>query len=91
MKQIETITRENIIRYAQDASDSLSNIIKFVLARVRDFSLFDFALMKLCLVSFGLYVGSKFSEFFKKFRVFLFISFIISSFYMLWRVFIRRD
>lgn len=91
MKILETISRETVTRYAQDASDSISSLVKFIVARAKDFSILDFALLKLCLVSFSLYIGSKFAEFFKKFRFILFISFIFSSIYMLWRVFINED
>lgn len=85
------LTRETALRYVQDTSDSICSLVKFILARARDFSILDFALFKLCLVSFGLYIGSKFSEFFKKFRFVILISFFISYIYMLWRVFIRED
>ena len=91
MKKTEIITRETITRYAQDSSDAFTSLIKFMLARAKDFSVLDFALFKLCLVSFGLYIGSKFAEFFKKFRIVILISFIISCVYMLWRIFIRED
>lgn len=91
MKKTEIITKETITRYAQDTSDAFTSLIKFMLARAKDFSLLDFALFKLCLVSFGLYIGSKFAEFFKKFRIVILISFIISYAYMLWRIFIRED
>ncbi len=91
MKKTEIITRETITRYAQDSSDAFTSLIKFMLARAKDFSVLDFALFKLCLVSFGLYIGSKFAEFFKKFRIVILISFIISYAYMLWRIFIRED
>ncbi len=87
----EIITKENVTRCAQDASDYIVSLIKFVVARAKDFSALDFALLKLCLVSFGLYIGSKFAEFFKKFRFVLLISFFISYIYMLWRIFIRED
>ena len=91
MKKTEIITKETITRYAQDTSDAFTSLIKFMLARAKDFSLLDFALFKLCLVSFGLYIGSKFAEFFKKFRIVILISFIISYAYMLWSIFIRED
>ncbi len=87
----KNITKESAIRYLQDTSDSISSLIKFIIARVRDFSIFDFALMKLCLISFGLYLGSKFAAFFKKFRIVLFMWFIFSSLYMIWRIFISED
>ena len=91
MKKTEIITKETITRYAQDTSDAFTSLIKFMLARAKDFSLLDFALFKLCLVSFGLYIVSKFAEFFKKFRIVILISFIISYAYMLWSIFIRED
>ena len=50
----EIITKENVTRCAQDASDYIVSLIKFVVARAKDFSVLDFALLKLCLVSFGL-------------------------------------
>lgn len=90
-KITETLTKENVIRYAQDTSDFFCSFVKFVIARTHDFSLFDFAVLKLCLVSFGLYLGSKFANFFKKFHFIIFISFILSTIYMLWRVFMRKD
>lgn len=91
MKISQAITKENVTRYAQDTSDCIVSFVKFLVARARDFSVLDFALFKLCLISFGICIGSKFAKFFKKFRIVLLISFIVSYAYMIWRVFIRED
>lgn len=87
----QNIKKDTVTNCVKDIYMSICAFFKFILARVHEFSTFDFALMKLCLISFGLCLGSKFTNFFKKFRFVLLIGFILSFIYLIWRVFIRED
>ena len=68
-------------------SISLCGISDLLLARSRRFTLFDWAILKTCLISFGLLLGAAFSRFFKKLVPVLAIVFLASWAYALWRLF----
>ncbi len=65
------------------------DLMHLLLERSRGFSLLDFAVLKVCLISFGIWLGAQFSKFFKRFRVFVFLGFIASYIYLIWRLFLR--
>ncbi len=77
--------------YAGTASSRASDFVQYLLDRARGFSAFDFAVCKVCLLSLGLWLGTLFASFFKRFRVFIFLGFIFSYLYLIWRVFLRND
>ncbi|MEG1774259.1 MAG: hypothetical protein RR320_05340 [Oscillospiraceae bacterium] len=66
-------------------------MIDYMLARSRNFGLADWAMFKLCLVSFGVLIGSTFSNFFKKLRPLMTVLFCAGWVYMVWRVFLCED
>ncbi len=55
------------------------------------FSLIEFFIYETCLLSFGLWLGTCFSKFFKKFRAIIFAAFAATWLYLLWRVFFDED
>lgn len=59
--------------------------------RARGFTLFDFSIYEFCLLSLGVWIGSRFARFFKRFRALVFLGFLASWVYLIWRVFLRRD
>lgn len=67
------------------------DVINYSVERARDFGVLEFAMLKVCLLSFGLWVGSLFASFFKRFRWVLFIGFMVSSLYLIWHLFFRNE
>lgn len=80
-----------MLGYANDAYDSANRWTKYMVSKAQSFSVFDFAVLKICLLSFGLWVGSCFAKFFKKFRGMLFIAFAAAWGYLFWRVFVDGE
>lgn len=66
-------------------ADDLAN---FTVERTQGFNMLDFAVLKICLLSFGLWLGSKFADFLKRYRLFLFLGFLFSYVYLIWRIFL---
>lgn len=67
------------------------DLLSYSREKARGFSPFDFAICKVCLLSFGVWLGAQFSKFFKRFRVFLFFSFVASYIYLIWRLFLSDN
>lgn len=86
-----TFSKNQIVYFFKIIFSNICKIIRFSFMRIREFSNSDFALVKLCLLSFGLWIGTKFSDFLKKFRIIIFITFITSAIYILWRIFVCDD
>ncbi|MDO4270141.1 MAG: hypothetical protein Q4C72_04355 [Eubacteriales bacterium] len=78
---------EQMLDYANDARSCACRWTDYAMAKAQEFSVFDFAVFKVCLLSLGLWLGACFSKFFKKFRSVLFVAFAASWLYMFWRVF----
>lgn len=79
--------RQINVNYFLRCKEKLKVVAEFFMKRVAAFSIMDFAVLKLCLLSFGLWLGSCFAKYLKKFRVFLLISFLISYVFLIWRIF----
>lgn len=77
---------EQMLGYANDAYGCASRWTDYAVSRAQGFSVFDFAIFKLCMLSLGLWLGSCFSRFFKKFRGVLFAAFAAGWLYLLWRI-----
>lgn len=88
---IRSIDRNDVISCACDAKDRAQAVLAYSAEQVRRFSLFDFAVFKLCLLSLGLWLGARFSCFFGKFKHFIFAGFIASYVYLIWRIFFRAE
>lgn len=82
---------EQMLRYADDARNQAGRWTDYAVSRAQGFSVFDFAIFKVCLLSLGLWLGTCFSRFFKKFRGVLFIAFTASWLYLFWRIFFDCD
>lgn len=59
--------------------------------KAREFSLLDFAFLKVCLLSLGLWLGATCSRFFRRFRVVIFFGFVLSYVYLIWRIFLHDE
>ena len=78
---------EQMLRYADDARNQAGRWTDYAVSKAQNFSVFDFAIFKVCLLSLGLGLGTCFSRFFKKFRGVLFVAFAASWLYLFWRIF----
>lgn len=71
--------------------EKVNFLVKYLLARARTFSILDFAIFKTCLVCFGAFIATVFSKQAKKFKFLLFIGFLASWVYLIWRLFFQDD
>lgn len=63
----------------------------YSMEKARGFSMLDFAFLKVCLLSVGIWMGSQFSRFFRRFRIVVFLGFVVSYIYLIWRLFLRDE
>lgn len=78
---------EQMLDYAEGAKNCACRWTDFAMSKAQGFSVFDFAVLKVCLLSLGLWLGACFSRFFGKFRTALFVAFAASWLYLFWRIF----
>lgn len=71
------------------AKTSLYRMIYFLMKRAETFEVEDFAALKICLVSFGLLLGSTFSKFFKRLSPLIKVVFVLSYVFLIWRIFFQ--
>ena len=82
---------EQMLHTAGDACDQAGRFVNTTTEKIRGFSLIEFFIYETCLLSFGLWLGTCFSKFFKKFRAIIFAAFAATWLYLLWRVFFDED
>ena len=82
---------EDLLHTAGDACDHAGRFMNFTADRIRGFSLIEFFIYETCLLSCGLWLGTCFSKFFKKFRAVIFAAFAASWLYLVWRVCFDED
>lgn len=66
-------------------------LMAFMLSRASKFSVLDWAILKTCLVTFGLMIGTWFARLFKKLAPLVALVFFVSWIYLIWRVFFDED
>ena len=80
---------------ARDAQGDICDFWSFAAERMRGFSLFDIAVFKIVLVSFGLWLGAwlaaKFSKLTEKFRPVFFAMFLCGYIYLIYRIFFKDN
>lgn len=59
---------EQMLHTAGNACDQAGRFMNTTTEKIRGFSLIEFFIYETCLLSFGLWLGTCFSKFFKKFR-----------------------
>ena len=60
-------------------------IIQRLLKAARNFNAVDFACLKITLISFGILLGAYFAQFFLKYTIILWVIFIVSFLWILYR------
>lgn len=90
----ENVDREAIRFRADQILDGANNARlqalrwgDYALDKAHGFSFFDYCVLGVCMTSFGVFVGSLFSNCFKKLRGILLTLFAVSWVYVFWRVF----
>lgn len=59
--------------------------------KAKSFDILDFAIFKVCLFSFGAFLGARFSKFSKKFEFVVILTFLLSWSYLIYRIFFQSD
>lgn len=75
-----------MLDYAGNAKDCASRWVDYAMEKAHGFSVLDFGVLKVCLLSLGLWIGASFSKLFQKCRGVLFVLFAASWLYLLWRI-----
>lgn len=95
---VKSIDRDALAAHAMQLRDQAGELVmraddavNYSVERAKEFGIFEFAMLKICLISLGLWLGSVFASFFKRFRVVLFIGFVASYIYLIWRLFFRDE
>lgn len=73
---------EQMLHTAGDACDQAGRFMNTTTEKIRGFSLIEFFIYETCLLSFGLWLGTCFSKFFKKFRAIIFAAFAATWLYL---------
>lgn len=68
----------------------MSALIQRTLKAARNFTLMDYACLKITLIFLGILLGTYFAEFFLNHTVFLWVVFIISYLWIMYRTFIKH-
>lgn len=68
----------------------MSAFIKRLLKAARKYTVMDYAFLKITLVSFGILLGAYFSQFFLNHTSFLWVIFILSYLWIMYRTFIKH-
>lgn len=66
-------------------------LIDFIMEKFQKFNIWDFAVFKSCVISFGLILGSHFSKTFKKFTPILIVVALASYSYIIYKIFFKKD
>lgn len=82
---------DQMLNYANEARVQAKKWGNYAVDRARGFAWLDFIVLKLCMMSLGLWIGSKLSGWFKKLHFVLFATFLASWAYLFWRVFLKND
>lgn len=82
---------QNAGMYADEAKDVIGEMTDYSMEKVHGFSVLDVAIFKVCLMSFGLWLGVQFANFFKKWKPVILVGFILSYAYLIWRMFFAQD
>ncbi len=88
---VHSIGRDELTQYACRAKSSATSLVGYLMEKVRDFNVLDFAIFKMFLLTAGLWLGCTFSRVFVKIKAVLFVGCIASWVYLVWRIFLREE
>lgn len=73
---------------AGNAAGQADRLMGYTVQRAKGFSLFDFAILKVCLICFGAWMATLFSKAAQKCKPLLLVGFLASWMYLIWRIFV---
>ncbi len=87
------IPYEKILEYANQYAnrEKAMQAVDYAVDRVKAFKPLDLFLFHSALVSFGVLVGTTLANCLKKYKIFLFLGFLLSSVYLIFRIFKSLD
>lgn len=68
----------------------MSKFIQRLLKAARNYTVMDYVFFKITLVSFGILLGAYFAQFFLNYTSFLWVVFIVSYLWIMYRTFIKH-
>lgn len=82
---------KNLCTSCHQCCEKCNQLLEYLMQKVRTFSVLDFAIFKMCLVCFGGWLSATFIKNIKKWKPVLFIAFLASWIYLIWRLFFQQD
>lgn len=68
----------------------MKNLINKLLGTAKKYTVLDYGFLKITLISFGILIGTYFSNFFSNYTSLLWIIFLISYLWIIYRTFIKH-
>lgn len=68
----------------------MKKLIEFALGKASKFGILDYGIFKLCLFTLGVIFGAYFSSFFLEYISIVWILFIVSYIYLMYKIFIKK-
>jgi len=68
----------------------MKNLINKALNSTKNYNIFDFSILKLSLITFGILLGAYFSKFFLSIILFIWIVFIVCYAMIMYKTFIKK-
>lgn len=88
---LNNIDKDQLRTQANYSKEKAGVFIEYVMNKAQKFNILDFTMFKVCLLSFGLWLGARFSKFFRKYKGILLFSFLVSYIFLIWRIFFYDD
>lgn len=68
----------------------MNTLIKRALKAARNFTVMDYACLKITLIAFGILIGAYFPKFFLNYSSYLWVIFIVSYIWIMYRTFVKH-
>ncbi len=68
----------------------MKNLVNKLLSTTKKYTVLDYSFLKITLISLGILIGTYFSNFFLNYTSLLWIIFLISYMFIIYRTFIKR-
>mgnify|MGYP000876367172 FL=1 len=68
----------------------MKNLVNKLLSTTKKYTVLDYSFLKITLISLGILIGTYFSNFFLNYTSLLWIIFLISYIFIIYRTFIKR-
>ncbi|MHB8126355.1 MAG: hypothetical protein ACYDEJ_12085 [Desulfitobacteriaceae bacterium] len=78
-----------VIQFYLEGGQTMSTFVQRALKAAREYTVMDYACLKITLLSFGILLGAYFAKFFLSYTSFLWVVFIVSFLWIMYRTFIK--